>query len=139
MISKLLLWLHALVRRFHMFIFCLWIVGLIALAPLCLLPGTAPPIGVGGVDLGFDKMFHLIAYGGLAGLASLLFDDASRRGTALLVVFVAALGYEIGQLWVPGRDFGWDDLSANIVGFGMGASAGWWIRRQPLVVAPALS
>jgi VanZ family protein len=124
-------WLHALVRRFRPWFVVLWVAGLIGLAPLCLLPQTAPPTALFGIELLLDKVFHFIAYGGLAGLAVLLFGDDRRRFAALAVVLIAALGYEIGQLWVPNRSFGWDDLAANAFGFTLGTTVGNWVRSLP--------
>ncbi len=119
--------LRDLVGRFRTPFFWLWIVGLVALAPLSLLPQTTPPTGIGGVELSLDKVFHFIAYGGLAGLAALVFVDPRRRWIGLGVVLLAGLGYEIGQLWAPGRSFGFDDLAANAVGVMVGGVLGRWI------------
>lgn len=123
------LWLRALVSRFRPFFFWLWIAGLVALAPLSLLPQTTPPTGIAGVELSLDKLFHFIAYGGLAGLAMLVFDAARKRGWAVALTFVASLAYEIGQHFVPGRSFGWDDLGANAIGVVIGVALGWLVRR----------
>jgi VanZ family protein len=123
------LWLRDLVRRFRPFFFWLWIAGLLALAPLSWLPQTTPPTGIGGVELSLDKFFHFIAYGGLAGIAMLVFEDAPKRRIAVAVVLLAGLGYEIGQLWAPGRSFGFDDLAANAAGVALGGVLGVLIRR----------
>ncbi|MEO8559921.1 MAG: VanZ family protein [Rhodospirillales bacterium] len=123
-------WLRDLVRRFHPLFFWLWIAGLVALAPLSWLPQTTPPTGIGNVELSLDKLFHFIAYGGLAGLAMLVFEDARRRSIAVAIVLLASIVYEVGQLWAPGRSFGWDDLAANISGFVLGVALAWLIRRS---------
>ncbi len=125
------LWLRALVARFRPFFFWLWIAGLVALAPVSWLPQTTPPTGIAGVELSLDKFFHFIAYGGLAGLAMLTFEDAHKRRIAVAIVLIASLGYEIGQLWAPGRSFGWDDLTANALGWLLGMGLGVLIRRAP--------
>jgi len=125
------LWLRGLVARFRPFFFWLWIAGLIALAPLSWLPQTTPPTAIGGVELSLDKVFHFIAYGGLAGLAMLVFEDARKRRWAVAIVLLASVGYEIGQIWAPGRSFGWDDLTANVLGWLLGVALGWLICRTP--------
>jgi VanZ family protein len=120
-----------LVGRYRLLFLALWIAGLAALAPLSLLPQTVPPTAIDGVELSLDKLFHLIAYGGLAGLATLVFADRRRRWVALAIVLLTGLGYEIGQRFVPGRSFGWDDLTANAVGVALGAIVGRWIAARP--------
>lgn len=108
-----------------------WLGGLIALAPLSLLPGTAPPTGVWDVDLSLDKFFHVIAYGGLTGIPMLALMRRDWLSAAVAIVLIAAFGYEIGQGYVPGRSFGYDDLIANIGGVALGVVLGAWIRRLP--------
>jgi VanZ family protein len=130
-VTRFALRLRGVVDRFRPFFFWLWVGGLIALAPLSLLPQTTPPTAIAGIELSLDKVFHFIAYGGLAGLAMLVFDRDRRRCYALGIVLVAALAYEIGQLWVPNRSFGWDDLAANTGGYVAGLLLGRLIRRRP--------
>ena len=108
-----------------------WLGGLIALAPLSLLPGTAPPTGVWDVDLSLDKFFHVLAYGGLTGIPMLALTRRDWLSAAVAIVLIAAFGYEIGQGYVPGRSFGYDDLIANIGGVALGVALGVWIRRLP--------
>lgn len=40
-----------------------------------------------------------------------------RFPMALMIGFLVALGDEIHQLYVPGRSFGWDDISYDMLGF----------------------
>ena len=105
----------------------LWWVGLVALAPLSLLPSTAPPTGIGGVELSLDKLLHVVAYGGLAGIPMLAVADFRRRATAV----GAVMAYEIGQEFAPGRSFGYGDLAANLAGVALGVGAGWLARKLP--------
>ena len=123
--------LRELVARYATFFMLIWLGGLIALAPLSLLPGTAPPTGVWDVDLSLDKFFHVIAYGGLTGIPMLALTRRDWLSAAVAVVMIAAFGYEIGQGYVPGRSFGYDDLIANIGGVALGVALGAWIRRLP--------
>lgn len=123
--------LRDLVARYATFFMLIWLGGLIALAPLSLLPGTAPPTGVWDVDLSLDKFFHVIAYGGLTGIPMLALTRRDWLSAAVAVVMIAAFGYEIGQGYVPGRSFGYDDLIANIGGVALGVALGAWIRRLP--------
>ena len=122
--------LRDLVAR-HLAIFmAVWAAGLLALAPLSLLPGTAPPVGVWDIDLSFDKVLHVIAYGGATGIPMLAL---TRRDwlSAAWPSCCCRLGYEIGQSFVPGRSFGYDDLLANLGGVALGVVLGVWIRRLP--------
>lgn len=122
-------WLRDTVARHPAPFMLLWLGGLIALVPLSLLPGTAPPTGVWDVDLSLDKFFHVVAYGGLSGIPVLALASPRRRLLAVLVVLLASLAFEIGQGFVPGRSFGYDDLLANLGGVALGAATAWWIRR----------
>ncbi|MGE3907074.1 MAG: VanZ family protein [Reyranellaceae bacterium] len=108
-----------------------WLGGLVALAPLSLLPGTAPPTGVWDVDLSLDKFLHVFAYGGLTGIPMLALARRDRLSVAVAIVLLAAFAYEIGQGFVPGRSFGYDDLIANLGGVALGVALGAWIRRLP--------
>ncbi len=123
--------LRDLVARHSTLFMLVWLGGLIALAPLSLLPGTAPPTGVWDVDLSLDKLFHVIAYGGLTGIPMLAVARRERLVAAVAIVLLAGVAYEIGQGFVPGRSFGYDDLIANIGGVVLGVVLGALIRRLP--------
>jgi VanZ family protein len=118
-----------LAARYSPFFMLVWLGGLIALAPLSLLPGTAPPTGMWDVELSLDKFFHVFAYGGLTGIPMLALTRRDWLSAAVAVMLIAAFGYEIGQGYVPGRSFGYDDLIANIGGVALGVVLGLWIRR----------
>ena len=120
-----------LVARYSALFMAIWAAGLLALAPLSLLPGTAPPVGVWDIDLSFDKILHVIAYGGAAGIPMLALRQKQWRIAGVGVALLASLAYEIGQSFVPGRSFGYDDLLANLGGVGLGVMLGVWIRRLP--------
>jgi VanZ family protein len=53
------------------------------------------------------------------------------RSAGVGVALIASLIYEVGQNYVPGRSFGYDDLLANIGGVALGVALGIWIRRLP--------
>jgi len=123
--------LRDLARRYSALFMLVWLGGLIALAPLSLLPGTAPPTGIGDVELSLDKFFHVFAYGGLTSIPMLALARRDWLSAAVAIMLIAAFGYEIGQGFVPGRSFGYDDLIANIGGVAVGVALGVWIRRLP--------
>jgi VanZ family protein len=123
--------LRALVAGYPVIFMAIWAAGLLALAPLSLLPGTAPPVGVWDIDLSFDKILHVIAYGGAAGIPMLALKQTQWRIAGVGVALLASLAYEIGQSFVPGRSFGYDDLLANLGGVALGVVLGLWIRRLP--------
>ena len=85
-----------------------------------------------GPEVIWDKLLHLTAYFGLAGIATV----ALGRGKASLwAAFALALFggiLEIVQSFV-GRDAEWGDEIANVFGAGMGLAAGWaslWVVEQ---------
>ncbi|MBL8674638.1 MAG: hypothetical protein JNL07_07110, partial [Rhodospirillales bacterium] len=91
----------------------LWGLGLVVLAFLYWAPSMTPPTSVAGVELGLDKLFHAAAHAGFVCLPlAILADGPLRRGTVALALLVA-VGFELGQLWAPGRSFGASDLAAN--------------------------
>jgi VanZ family protein len=125
--------LRELVASYPALFMAIWVVGLIALAPLSLLPGTAPPVGVWDIDLSFDKILHVITYGGAAGIPMLALRRKQWRLAGVGIALLTSLAYEIGQSFVPGRSFGYDDLLANLGGVALGVVLGLWIRRLPSV------
>lgn len=128
---RLIVLLRDLAMRHGSLFMLLWLAGLFALAPLSLLPGTAPPTGLWNVELSLDKVFHVIAYGGLAGIPMLALKRPGWCAAAIAVAFLASVAYEIGQAYVPGRSFGLDDLAANLGGVVLGVVLGLWMRRLP--------
>lgn len=103
-----------------------WAAAFGVLAWLYWSPSTAPPAGVGGVDLGFDKAIHAAVHAALVAVPWLAMRPGPWRGAALALAVAAAPLLEIGQLAAPGRTFGWDDLAANMAGVALGA----WIGRR---------
>jgi VanZ family protein len=95
----------------------IFVLLVMAVAYLALTP--APPAGM---DLGWDKLNHVAAFGALA-FAGLLSCPGSR--SQRVAVFLGLLAYggaiEILQLFVPGRACEWRDLLADAAGIAVGA------------------
>jgi VanZ family protein len=87
-------------------------VGALALSP------SPPP----QVDLGWDKLNHVVAFAAMA-VCAVLGWRGSRA--AWLAVLLALLVYggaiELLQLQVPNRSAEWADLGADAIGIGIGA------------------
>lgn len=84
-----------------------------------------------------DKEIHWLAYFVLTALVTL---SHPRLRTALLgITLVFALGslLEYQQLYIPGRNFGYDDLAANYLGVISGAILGFLLQRHRLQRGPA--
>lgn len=77
----------------------------------CLLPARwAPPIKN-------DKLAHFVAFGGLALLARVVANGPHELAYWLLGLMLAGLLIEVLQeLVVPGRNFCWKDMLANLAG-----------------------
>ncbi len=90
---------------------------LVAVSYLALTP--VPPQAI---DLGWDKLNHLAAFGALAFSASLSVP-ASRRTRVLLLFMLFGYGglIEVLQQFVPGRACEWGDVFADSVGIVLGA------------------
>lgn len=91
----------------------LWLFGLAALIICvgCLLPARwAPPIRN-------DKLAHFFAFGGLTLLARVITGSPRELILWLLGLALAGLVIEVLQeLIVPGRNFCWKDMMANLAG-----------------------
>jgi len=89
----------------------------IAVSFLALSP--APPHDI---DLGWDKLNHVLAFVALAFSAWLGFTGSQRNQRLCMVALLAYGGaIEILQLYVPGRSCEWGDLLADAVGITAGA------------------
>jgi VanZ family protein len=101
-------------------------VGYLAIAP-------APP---DGVDLGWDKANHLLAFSALTVAACFGFPGTPRRvaGIAAAQLAFGAL-IELVQASIPGRDAEWSDLLADSVGIAVGCLVASWTLRSLLVPA----
>ena len=63
----------------------------------------------------WDKVVHIIFYGGMLVLAKLAYPHAPLWKIAIGVLLIGALD-EVHQMFVPGRKPGWDDFGADIIG-----------------------
>lgn len=87
------------------------------IAVLALMPVPPPDL-----DIGWDKLNHLVAFTSLA-FAATLSSPASRRTRVWLLVALLGFGglIEVFQLFVPGRSAEWADLMADAAGIAFGA------------------
>jgi len=69
------------------------------------------------IDVGNDKLGHIIAYTVLSLNAGMSFYETKKLfwSTSLVLVLYGAL-LEIGQHFIPGRSFSFADMGANALG-----------------------
>lgn len=107
----------------------LWLVAFVTLFFLYVLPGAAPPTSIAGVELNLDKFFHALAHGSLMAMPLAIVPNG-RLALAMAVLAIgSAVLFECAQLYVPQRSFGFDDMTANMVGVVIGGFLGRAIRR----------
>lgn len=99
-------------------VLCLAFVAFATLSPIELRPTTE-------LGLGWE---HLIAFAVIA--TFLTFASPKHVWQILVVVVLAAILLEVGQLYVPGRHARWIDGATKIFGSLIGAAAGWFIDRR---------
>jgi VanZ family protein len=106
-----------------------WLLLLLAIVITILAVVPTPPRQM---DLGWDKLNHLAAFGalGLCAVFGWRSSRAARLGVLLgLLVFGGAI--ELLQLQVPNRRGEWSDLGADAIGIGLGALlALFWLRHR---------
>ena len=80
-----------------------------------------------------DKAAHALLYAGLGflvarGVSGGVARRPSVRVAAVAIGFAAAYGLsdEVHQLFVPARQFDWQDLLADVCGAALGTAA-WWL------------
>lgn len=97
--------------------------GLVRSWPLLIVSGLgvvalfiagAEPVAVGLVPPPYDKLAHAIVFG----LLFLLLDRALilPLWVAIAIPLLVSGADEIHQMWLPGRQPGWDDWLAGLVG-----------------------
>ena len=99
--------------------------------PLGLFIGGAQPVAVGLVPAPWDKLAHAAVFATLAGAIGYASGLRGRRMLLLSfcsAVVVGALD-ELHQMYLPGRNAGWDDLAADASGAALGAAAMLWRAR----------
>ena len=76
---------------------------------------------------GSDKVFHILEYMPFGFLVARAFDKTRRWGSLMTVfwitclfVFLYGLSDEFHQIFVPGRDFSFVDLGADVIGAAAG-------------------
>lgn len=105
-----------------------WLLLLLVTAITILAVVPAPPRDL---DLGWDKLNHLAAFGAL-GLCAVFGWRGSRQSRLSVLLALLAFGavIELLQLQIPNRDGSWADLGADAIGIGLGAVlALLWLRR----------
>ena len=98
----------------------LFVCALTVITMLSLVPVSHPP-----VVADFDKVEHVVAYGGLAYLMLRGFDARYRLGLILLLIVYSGV-IELLQGLSGYRYAEWADLVANAIG----ALAGWLVVRS---------
>lgn len=107
----------------------LWLAAFVSLFFLYVLPGAAPPTAIAGVELDLDKLFHALAHGSLMAMPLAIVPDRRLAMLMAALAIASAVLFECAQLYVPGRSFGFDDMTANMVGVVIGGFLGRAIRR----------
>ena len=96
----------------------------VLVAVLSLMPNLAVPDAAPGR---LDLVIHLVMQGTLGFALVRGWPGSPGRIACALVILV--VGLELGQLWVPGREFSTADLLSNALGAGLGGLAAWWTIR----------
>jgi VanZ family protein len=97
-----------------------WALGLLVVAVGYLALTPHPPEGI---DTGWDKLNHVLAFMALAfcaGLSAPASLSARRLSMCGLLAYGALI--EVLQLYVPGRSSEWGDLLADAIGIALGAA-----------------
>ena len=117
---------------------------LVVLLSLGLLVGGAAPVAVGLFKAPWDKLAHLSVFAVIGLAFGLCTGTRGWRMVGWSIAAALAVGAmdEIHQLWLPGRDAGWDDLAADALGGALGAGLlsgvyRWLDKRAGLCKGPA--
>lgn len=74
----------------------------------------------------WDKVVHIIFYGGMLVLAKLAYPHTPLWKLAVGVLMIGALD-EVHQMFVPGRRPGWEDFGADIIGITLATTVIKWV------------
>ena len=117
---------------------------LVGLLSIGLFVGGAAPVAVGLFKAPWDKLAHLSVFAVIGMAFGLCTGTRGWRMVLWTIAAALAVGAmdEIHQLWLPGRDAGWDDLAADALGGVLGAwllgrMYRWLDSRAGLASAPA--
>ena len=99
----------------------------VLVAALSLMPNLSVP---DEAPRNTDLLIHLLMQGALG--ASVLYGWPRCLSWVALAMTALVVGLEVGQLWVPGREFSASDLLANTFGAGLGGLLGLWAGRAGL-------
>jgi VanZ family protein len=85
----------------------------------------AQPYAVGAVPAPWDKLAHLVLFGGFSAAAWVMLGGARATADLLAPMVAVAVGVvdEVAQSYNPGRAVGLDDLAADAVGAVLAAVA----------------
>lgn len=73
----------------------------------------------------WDKVVHIIFYGGMLVLSKLAYPNAPLWKLIVGVLMIGVLD-EVHQMFVPGRRPGWDDLAADLAGIALATVVIQW-------------
>jgi VanZ like family len=100
--------------------FCLSLAVLFCVA---LWVGGSQPFAVGLIPSPWDKLVHAASFGLLA--AAIGYASGFKNWAMVLTAFAGAMligvADEWHQMFLPGRQAGWDDLAADLIGSALGA------------------
>ena len=104
----------------------LWLISIVVVAYLSLSPRVEMPCRFSGAD----KLAHCLAYAWLGGLAFFGFVEVRAALVAAFFMIPLGMGLEIGQHYVPNREFSLADMIANSTGVILGMLMARYARKK---------
>jgi VanZ family protein len=105
----------------------LWAARLcLAILIIALFVGGSQPLAGSLFPPPWDKVVHIIFYGGMLVIAKLAYPNTALWKLAAGILLIGVLD-EVHQMFVPGRKPGWDDLTADIVGIALATIVIKWV------------
>jgi len=114
------------VLKWKQVILCLWVLSMVAISYASLFPRLDVPMDFWNAD----KFYHFLAYGWLALLPPLCFEEHRTAVIASLSMILLGILLEICQYYIPGRLFSWYDVAANSAGVIASLSIGKGLRNR---------